>query len=351
MTQSSASHFFVGLLLAIAVLAILIFLPFLTPLVFAVSLAVIFGPVYRFFSRMVAPGKEKSTFAAFITLLTVIVIVLVPAFFIVNRMYVEIQDMYFYLTEEGSRSAVISSLNMVSDKIASLFFGAFQPMSFDTLNATEYLQQGLEWGFSHVDSIFSGLGRLIMGIFIALFALFYFLRDGREFKKQIVALSPLVDKDDELIFRKLEQAVYSIVGGSLIVGVIQGILTGIGFWIFGVPNPIVWGAIAAVAALIPGVGTSLIVVPGILYLFFTGSTVMAIGLLVWGLLAVGLIDNLLGPVLMNRGIKIHPFIILLSVLGGLTFFGIVGFILGPLIIAFLFALLEIYKSAKASPTL
>jgi predicted PurR-regulated permease PerM len=110
----------------------------------------------------------------------------------------------------------------------------------------------------------------------------------------------------------------------------------------------VWGSIAAVAALIPGVGTALVVVPGVLYLFFTGSTGYAIGLLIWGLLAVGLIDNLLGPLVVNRGIKIHPFIILLSVLGGLTFFGLVGFILGPLIIAFLFALLEIYKNSKAT---
>jgi predicted PurR-regulated permease PerM len=348
MNNYTGRHFFLGLLAAIAVISIFIFLPFLTPVVFAVSLAVIFGPVYRYILKKLFPKKEKSTIAAFITLALVGIIVIVPGFFIVSKMYSEIQNMYFYLTEEGGRASVINSLNTASKFVSNMLFDVYPAFSFDDLNVTDYLQQGLEWGFGHVDTLFSGIGKIILGLVVVLFALFYFLRDGAEFKKQIIALSPLMDKDDESIFKKLEQAVYSIVGGSLVVSVIQGILTGIGFALFRVPDPTVWGTMAAVAALIPGVGTALVIVPGILYLFVTGSTGNAIGLLIWGLLAVGLIDNLLGPLVVNRGIKIHPFVILLSVLGGLSFFGIVGFILGPLIIAFLFALLEIYKSAKTS---
>jgi predicted PurR-regulated permease PerM len=348
MIQVSAQYFFIGLLIAIAVLAVVIFIPFLTPLLVALALSIIFGPVYRFLLKLVAPSKEKSTFAALLTLVLVVIIVLVPASLIVTKMYAEIQNMYFYLTEEGSRSSLIDTLNSVSTFASNALFNIYPAASFDSFNVTEYIEQGLEWGFGHVDTLFTGLGKVFLGIFITFFALFYFLRDGREFKKQVISLSPLMDKDDELIFNKLESAVYSVVAGSLIVGVIQGILTGIGFALFGVPQPTIWGAIAAIAALIPGVGTSLVIIPGVLYLFFTGSTTMAIGLLVWGLLAVGLIDNLLGPILVNRGMKIHPFIILLSVLGGIAVFGIIGFILGPLIIAFLFALLEIYKSAKTS---
>lgn len=342
----ASRNFFLGLLFAVSVLAILIFLPFLTPLVFAVSLAVIFGPVYRYILRTFFGGKDKSTSAAFITLILVAVVVLVPGFFIVTKVYTEIQDMYFYLTEETGRAAVITLLNTLSDKASHVLFNVYPGFTFDTLNITDYLQQGVEWAFGNIDTLFTGFAKVLMEIFVVFFALFYFLRDGKEFKRQIIALSPLADTDDERIFHKLEQAVYSIIGGSLIVGVIQGILTGIGFALFGVPNPTVWGAIAAVAALIPGVGTSLVIVPGILYLFITGSTTYGIGLLIWGLLAVGLIDNLLGPLLVNRGIKVHPFMILLSVLGGLVFFGVVGFILGPLVLAFLFALLEIHKTIK-----
>src|SRR6185295_6432156 len=123
------------------------------------------------------------------------------------------------------------------------------------------------------------------------------------------AVSPLADNYDEKIFKKLKQAIRSVVVGSLVVGVIQGTLTGLGFFIFGVPNPALWGSIAVVAALIPGIGTSLVLIPGILYLFFVSTHLHALGLLIWGILAVGLIDNLLGPMLVNRGVHIHPFLI------------------------------------------
>lgn len=346
MTPQSAHHFFTGLLLAVVILTVLILLPFLTPVVLALAFTVIFGPVHRYIRRVFFKNNERSNFAAFIIILLVAVIVLVPGIFIVTKIYTEIQDMYYFLTEESGRSSVVLLLNSATQWLSHALFDLFPAYSFDGFNITEYLQAGLEWAFSNIDTVFTGLSKVLLGIFVTFLALFYFLRDGKELKRQIIALSPLVDTDDERILRRLEQAVYSIFAGSLIVGVIQGILTGIGFALFGVPNPAVWGSIAAVAALIPGIGTSLVLVPGILYLFFTGTTGGAIGLLIWGVLAVGLIDNILGPILINRGIKIHPFLILLSVLGGLIFFGAIGFILGPLVLAFLFALLEIYRTSK-----
>lgn len=346
MMPNSAYHFFTGLLLAVAVLVVLILLPFLTPVVLALALAVIFGPIYRFVLRTFFKNKEKSSFASFLVVLVVGIVVLVPGALIIGKLYTEIQDMYYFLTEETGRSGVIALLNSVTQWLSHALFDLFPAYTFDTLNITEYLRAGLEWAFSNIDTLFTGLSKVLLGIFLGFLALFYFLRDGKELKRQIIALSPLVDTDDERILKRLEQAVYSIFAGSLIVGVIQGILTGIGFALFGVPNPAVWGTIAAIAALIPGIGTSLVLVPGILYLFFMDMTGPAVGLLIWGIVAVGLIDNILGPILINRGIKIHPFLILLSVLGGLMFFGAIGFILGPLILALLFALLEIYRTSR-----
>lgn len=346
MTQNSSHHFFAGLLLAVFVLAGLIFLPFLTPIVIALTLSVIFSPLHRWISKVFFKNKERSTFSALISLLIVALIVVIPALFIVGKLYAEVQDMYFYLTEEAGRSNVINLLNSVSSFFSKTFFDIYPAYTFESLNITDYLQNGLEWAFSHLDTLFTSISGVLLGAFVSFFSLFYFFRDGRELKKQLIAISPLGDADDERIMNRLEQAVYSIVAGSLIVGVIQGILTGIGFGIFGVPSPAIWGSIAAVAALIPGVGTSLVIVPAIIYLFVNGSMVHAIGLTVWGLLAVGLIDNLLGPILVNRGIKIHPLLVLLSVLGGLIFFGPIGFILGPLVLAFLSALLEIYRTSR-----
>lgn len=349
MTSSSSHHFFSALLLTSSVLAVFIFLPFLTPVILAITLSVIFGPLHRFVLKNMFGNKERSGMAAFVTIVVIAVIVLIPGFLIIDKLYNEIQDMYYFLTNEGSRSTVINTLNSLANGISNMLFNVYTPISFDSLNITKYLQGGLEWAFSNIDVLFTSVTRVIMGIFITFLALFYFFRDGKEFRKQIIALSPLSTTDDEMILNRLERAVYSIVAGSLIVGVIQGILTGIGFALFNVPSPAIWGSIAAVAALIPGVGTSLVLIPGILYLFFTGSTINAIGLLVWGLLAVGLIDNFLGPILVNKGTKIHPLLILLSVLGGISFFGVSGFILGPLVLAFLFSLLEIYRLSKSMP--
>ncbi|OHA17060.1 MAG: hypothetical protein A3C79_02130 [Candidatus Taylorbacteria bacterium RIFCSPHIGHO2_02_FULL_45_28] len=345
MTPVSPSHFFFGLLLVVVVLAVFIFLPFLTPIVLAAAIAVVFAPLHRFIVRKFYKDRERSNFGALTTLLVVIVIIFVPALLITAKIYTEVQSMYGFLIDESGRSQAITALNNAAEGVSNVFLNLYPAYSFDSFNITEILQKGLEWLFGNLDTIFSGASKIALSFFVMLLAMFYFLRDGRELKRQIISLSPLGDDDDEKIFKKLERTIFSIFGGSIAVGILQGILTGIGFALFGVPNPALWGSIAAVTALIPGIGTALVLIPGILYVFFTGSTGETIGLLVWGVLAVGLIDNLLAPIFINRGVKIHPFLILLSVLGGLLFFGPIGFVLGPIVLAFLFSLLEIYRSS------
>ena len=345
MTPVSPSHFFFGLLLVVVVLAVFIFLPFLTPIVLAAAIAVVFAPLHRFIVRKFYKDRERSNFGALTTLLVVIVIIFVPALLITAKIYTEVQSMYGFLIDESGRSQAITALNNAAEGVSNVFLNLYPAYSFDSFNITEILQKGLELLFGNLDTIFSGASKIALSFFVMLLAMFYFLRDGRELKRQIISLSPLGDDDDEKIFKKLERTIFSIFGGSIAVGILQGILTGIGFALFGVPNPALWGSIAAVTALIPGIGTALVLIPGILYVFFTGSTGETIGLLVWGVLAVGLIDNLLAPIFINRGVKIHPFLILLSVLGGLLFFGPIGFVLGPIVLAFLFSLLEIYRSS------
>ncbi len=347
MIPASPNHFFFGLLLAVVVLAIFIFLPFLTPLVLAIALAVVFGPIHRLIVRWFFRDKERSSFGALVTLIVIVVIIFVPAILISAKIYTEVQSMYGFLIDESGRSQVIDSLNNIAQRGSHLLFDLFPAYSFDSFNITDILQRGLEWVFGNLDTVFSGASKIALSIFVMFLALFYFLRDGRELRRQVIALSPLGDDDDRQILNRLEQTIYSIFAGSIAVGIIQGILTGIGFAIFGVPSPALWGSIAAVAALIPGIGTALVIVPGILYLAFVGDTGHAIGLLIWGIIAVGLIDNFLGPIIVNRRVKIHPFLILLSVLGGIIFFGPIGFVLGPIVLAFLFSLLEIYKASYA----
>ncbi|MDP3956663.1 MAG: AI-2E family transporter, partial [bacterium] len=133
-----------------------------------------------------------------------------------------------------------------------------------------------------------------------------------------------------------------VIKGTLVIAVIQGIVAGTGFLLFNIPNPAFWGSLVVLSSLIPIVGTWLVVAPAVAYLLFTGQTALGISLAVWSVILVNLIYNVLSPQLMRRGNHIHPFVILLSVLGGIVIFGPIGFILGPFIIALLVSLLHIY---------
>ncbi len=325
-------------------------LPFLTPLLVAAAASVILFPVYRIIKRTLHIEKARSNIAAFVTVIVFMVLVIVPAFFIAGKIYSEIQTLYALLTDESGRSQVIDSLNNVSASMSHALFDLFPAYSFDSLNITEYFKSILEWIFANLDTVFRGLAKVAGYAFVFMLALFYFLRDGRIIKKNFISWSPLLDSYDEYITKVLKQAIKSIFAGTVVVSLIQGTLTGIGFAIFGIPAPAVWGSIAAVAAFIPGIGTSLVLIPGVIYLFIFNGFPPALGLAIWGAVAVGLIDNIVGPYLINRGINVHPFLILISVLGGLVVFGVVGFLLGPLILAFLFALLEIYRHSFSGGT-
>jgi len=155
-------------------------------------------------------------------------------------------------------------------------------------------------------------------------------------------LSPLTDTNDALILKRLASAVRSVAVGTVSIAILQGVLTAIGLTIFGFDRAILWGCFAAFGALIPGVGTTVVFVPAIAFLIYNGSNLSAIALTVWGVLAVGLIDNLLGPYVMSRGNTMHPFFLLLSVLGGISLFGPIGFILGPVILSLFLVFLELY---------
>jgi predicted PurR-regulated permease PerM len=345
-----SSYFFFILLLLAAVAAVVVILPFLTPLIVAAAAAVILFPVYKAIKQSFRIKTPRSSIAAFVTVILFMIVVIVPVFLIAGKIYSEIQTLYAVLTDESGRSQVIENLNTISQSLSHMLFDLFPAYSFDSLNITEYFKNVLEWIFGNLDTVFSGLAKVAGYAFVFMLALFYFLRDGRIIIKNFISWSPLLDSHDEYITTILKRAIQSVFAGTVVVSLIQGVLTGVGFALFGIPAPAVWGSIAAVAAFIPGIGTSLVLVPGIIYLWIFNGFAPAIGLFVWGAVAVGLVDNILGPYLINRGINVHQFLILISVLGGLVIFGVVGFLLGPLILAFLFALLEIYRLSFSQGT-
>ncbi|MFA6601898.1 MAG: AI-2E family transporter [Candidatus Paceibacterota bacterium] len=347
MTSRISSYFFFVLLLCAVIASIFIFLPFLTPIVLGIAVSVIAYPIYRRLSVWFGTSTFTDSLAALLTVIILIAVIIIPLFFLAGQIYSEVQSLYGILTDESGRSQVITSLNNLSQGVSDHLFNIFPAYSFDSLNITEYLKNVLVWVFSNLDKVFTGVATVAAFIFVFLLSVFYFLRDGAMIKRKFVSWSPLLDRHDEYITITLKKAVLSVFGGTIVVCLIQGFLTGLGFYVFGITAPALWGAVASIAAFIPGLGTALVLVPGVVYLVIVGQYSYALGLALWGLVAVGLIDNLLGPHLVNKGVHIHPFLILISVLGGIVTFGPIGFVLGPLILAFLFALLEIYRTSFA----
>lgn len=333
MTQKKLQlPFFIGLLLVVIVLAFFIFKPFIATLAVAGMFAVIIHPFHVRFTKIL---KGYDGIAALLSVLFVAVVVLVPLTFIGTQVFMETRDLYFSLTSHGE-----NYFGLI-DSFITQPVRAYLP-DFH-LDLGSYLQQALGWIVGNLGILFSGTIQTILHLFLGFIALYYFLKDGKRFTKAIIELSPLSDNFDIAIMQRLMVAVNSVVKGSLLVALIQGLLSGFGFFIFGVPSPALWGTMAAIGALIPGVGTTIVLIPAVLYLYFTGNTAQAIGLLIWGSTAVGLIDNLIGPHLVGKGANIHPLFVLFSVLGGIALFGPLGFFLGPLVLSLLYALVDIYR--------
>jgi len=204
----------------------------------------------------------------------------------------------------------------------------------------------------NIASIFSSTISAFFSFLLMLLIIFYFLKDGAQWRRAIVVLSPLSDRDDEKIIMRLRQAINSVIKGSFFIALVQGVLMGIGLWIFGIPNSALWGIVAAVASLLPTIGTALVSVPAIVFLFIAGNAAPAIGLLIWSVIMVGMVDNFLSPLIISEKTNVPPLLILFAVLGGLSLLGPVGILVGPLVISLLYTLISIYRNEfKQNPIL
>ncbi|MEX1111851.1 MAG: AI-2E family transporter [Candidatus Andersenbacteria bacterium] len=324
--------FFLILLTAVLLLAGYLFWPFLSAVVLGGTLSVLFRPLYRHV-RNVLPNESL---ASLVTSAGVVVVIFAPFFLFGFLLVREAAELY---TSLGGATSVTNTLQNVRE----LPYGEAISEWVRTIDIQNLIRRLSEAVVNNVGPAFSSAVGAVVTILLSVLVMYYLFKDGPALRKKLVELSPLVNTHDDKIFARLHLAVLSVVRGSLLIAVLQGFATGVGFTLFGVPNPVLWGGVAAVAALIPSFGTAIVSVPAILYLFAIGAVPQSIGLAIWAMVAVGLIDNLLGPKFIQRGMHIHPLVILLSVLGGLTLFGPIGFLLGPLTIALLFALLDVYQ--------
>lgn len=324
-------YFFFGLLLATFIFTFFIFQPFWIVLILGISFAIVLHPVYSWLNNR----KLPEWLSALVTLILFILLLCGPLLGIGAIVFNQSQDVYRVVVSEGNAQPFLYSIENRINNILPEF------INFDiNQRTTEFIS----YLSKNIANIFSTTVSAFFSFLLMLLIIFYLLKDGTRWKKAIVLISPLQDKEDERIITRLASSVNAVIKGYMFVALIQGVVMGIGLWIFHVPNPALWGVVAAVSSLLPMIGTALVSVPAIIFLFVTGNTVSSLGLIIWSVVAVGTIDNFLSPIIVGKKIHLPSIIILFSVLGGISLLGPVGILIGPLTVSLLYTLISIYRS-------
>lgn len=326
--------FFISLLLIASVVVFLIFLPYFDAIILGFTLSVLFRPLYRRVTKIFL-GYEAA--AAFFMIFLVCVIIFAPLIYFGVKIFAEAGQLYVTIMHNGA-SAPGSTLGMIQANLHKLF----PAVNFDVQTYTRYF---FDWLIQNLGGFFSSFWNVAATIFFSLFVFFYFLKDGPSIKEAMLTWSPLERHETDNVLDRLHDATASMLRGSLIVAICQGVLAGVGFYIFGLPQAALWSLVAGVASLVPIVGTAIVAVPAVFYLFLQADIFNAVGLALWCFFAIGSVDNFILPSVSNpRKGHLHPLLVLLSIIGGIVFFGPIGFLAGPMALSFLYALLSIYPA-------
>ena len=330
-TKIIERYFFFGLLFATMIFTSLIFRPFWIVLVLGICFAIVLYPLYEWLQKR----KLPNWLSALITVLLFTVVLCGPFLGIGAMVFNQSQNVYRLVVDDKNTGPFMSSVNNAVNKILP---------SGVVFDINEKASSFISYVSGHVAKIFSTVLSAFFSFLLMLLVIFYFLKDGERWKKAVIVLSPLSDQDDEKIIKRLTLAVNAVMKGYLFIALAQGTLMGLGLWFFDIPNPALWGVVAAVSSLIPTFGTAFVSIPAIIFLFLTGDITSAIGLLVWATIVVGAIDNFLSPLVVGGKTNIPPLLILFSVLGGISLLGPVGILIGPLTVSLLYTLISIYRN-------
>lgn len=299
-------------------------------------LAAAFYPLYENLLEKFAGRKNLASLSA---VFLVLIFIVVPALILSAFLIKEAVDLYNNIVLGGSSQVLIAQADGLSQKFSAIFpYGAFDMR----MDFSLYARNALNWIVGNFSSLSAAVFDGILKFILMIISIFYLFISGERIKKGILTWSPLPDKYDEEFIKTLRLSIDAVLRGRILVAFVQGALIGLGFAVFGIGSPVLWGFVGAVASLVPILGTSIIIIPAAAYLFLSGQAVFGIGLIIWGALLVGLADNFISAAFLKNRMKIHPLVILFSILGGVEIFGVAGFLVGPVAVSAFIALMKIY---------
>ncbi|MBC6905893.1 AI-2E family transporter [Saccharophagus sp. K07] len=331
---------FLALLILVSLAFFWVLKPFFGPIFWSVAIAIIFAPVQDWLNSKM-PGRRNLNAA--LTLLACSVIVIIPVIFTITSVVGQIAD--FYKTVESGQVEITKHVQKVQDGFPAVqhWMDRFG-IDFDRLkqSATEAAMAAGKFIAQHSVSIGQNAFGFALAVGVMLYVSFFFIRDGDKIVALLYKALPLGDEREHLLFTKFAEVTRATVKGNIVVAVVQGSIGGIAFAALGIGGAFLWGVVMAIFSLLPAVGASLIWAPVAIYLFATGSVIKGIILVIVGAVGIGLIDNILRPILVGRDTRLPDYLVLLSTLGGLVLFGINGFVIGPLIAALFIAFWGIF---------
>ncbi len=321
-----------ALFAGVSILLFFVFAPFIQILAFAGVFAVLLQKPYEQLARTL---RGQKSIAAVLIVALVLIFFIVPLFFLGVEILHEAQGLY--IGAQGNGAQYIGAIQQAIQGPIQRVFPGF------VFNVNSYVSNALAFISNNLASLVSGTFFVILDTFLMLLAFFFFLRDGSGLLASLKDLSPFGKEETNQILAKIYQTIQSVVKGTLFVALIRWVLIGVGFYLIGIPNATLWGSIGGIVGAIPGLGTPFVFIPAVAYLYLEGHVLGAVGLAVFGVAVIVLVDNMLTPYIFGKGLEVPQIFVLFSILGGIIFFGPLGFILGPLVLSVFLSVLNIYS--------
>ncbi|MEE1868536.1 AI-2E family transporter [Pseudomonas auratipiscis] len=347
MNETNLQHRALHMLLALVTIAFIwILLPYYGAVFWAVILGIVFAPLQR---RLLARLDWRRNLAAGLTLLICLVIAILPVI-IISMLLVQ-EGAALYKNIETGQLDLAGYIERFKDILPAFAQNGLERMGMGDLDGlrdkiANSALQGSQFFASQAFSFGQGTFEFLVSFGVMLYLLFFFLRDGAELVRKIRTALPLAEQQKRRLQLKFNRVVRATVKGNLLVAVTQGALGGIIFWILDIPSALVWGVLMAFLSLLPAVGAGIVWAPVAIYFVATGAIWQGAVLAAFGIFVIGLVDNLLRPMLVGKDTKMPDYLILVSTLGGLAVFGLNGFVIGPLIAALFMSSWGIFVSTK-----
>lgn len=337
---------FLLLLALVSIAFVWLLLPFYGAVFWGTILAIIFAPLQRYL--LLRLGRRRNL-AALLTLGACVLMVIIPVSFIAVSLVREGASLY-----QSLRSGQLNLAGLVQQAYAALPPWAHQWLARFDLADLSGLQEKLssaameasQFVATKAFSIGQNTFDFVISFGIMLYLLFFLLRDGRDLGQRIKQAVPLDHEHKQHLFGKFTTVVRATVKGNVAVAATQGALGGFIFWCLGIQGALLWGTLMAFLSLLPAIGAGLVWVPVALWFLLTGAIWQGVVLTLFCVVVIGLVDNILRPILVGKDTKMPDYAVLISTLGGMSLFGLNGFVIGPLIAALFIASWDLFSGRK-----